>query len=81
MLVYHQAIHYPILTSNLMCLMQIQTAGVIINELPKFLVEDPNKKTHSIIFDDTLNLNEPMVILLELKAVTSYLPSMNPRVS
>ena len=42
-------------------------AGVRINELPKLLAEDPDKKAHSIIVDDTLNLNELLLIPLALK--------------
>ena len=41
MLVYHQAIHFPRITSHLMCLMQSRMAGGRINELPKLLAEDP----------------------------------------
>ena len=64
-----------------MCLIQIQITGVKINELPKFLVEDIDEKTHSIIVDDPLNPNAPLVIPLVLKRVTSYLPSRKPRSS
>ena len=46
-----------------------------------FLVEDPDEKTHTIIANDPLNPNEPLVILLALKEVTNYLPSRNPRAS
>ena len=55
MLLYHQDIHCPRLTSQLMCLMQIHIAGDRINELPKFLAEDPDEKTHAIISNDPLN--------------------------
>ena len=46
MLVYHQAIHCPRLTSHLMCPIQSRMAGVIINKFTKFLAEDPDEKTH-----------------------------------
>ena len=36
---------------------------------------------HTIIFDDPLNLNEPLVIPLALKGDTSYLPSRKSRES
>ena len=55
--------------------------GVIINELSKLLAEDTDDKTHSIIVDDLLNPNEPLVIMLALMGVSSYLPSSNPRIS
>ena len=80
MLVYYQDIHCPRLTSHLMCPIHSWMAGVIINEIPKFLAEDPYKKTHSIIVDDPLNPNEPLVILLALKWVTIYFPSRKLRV-
>ena len=41
MLVYHQAIHCPRLTRNLMCLIQSRMAGVRINDILKLLAEDP----------------------------------------
>ena len=55
--------------------------GVRNNELPKFLEEDPDEKTHIIIVDDLLNPNEPLVILLKLKGITSYYPSREPKES
>ena len=56
-------------------------AGVRINELPKFLTKDPYGETHSITSNDPLNPNEPLVSLLVLKGVASYLLSMKPRAS
>ena len=80
-LVYHQAINFPRLKNHLMCPMQSHLAGVRINELPKFLAEDPYEQTHAIIFDDPLNPNEPLITLLVLKGVTMYFPSSKPRES
>ena len=56
-------------------------SGVKINELPKFLAEYTNEKTHAIIVNNPLNLNQPLIILLAFKGVTSYLLSRNPRES
>ena len=81
MLIYHQAIHCPRLTSHLMYPMQIRMVGVRINELSKFLAEDPDEKTHTIIVGTPLNPNEPLVIPLALKGDTSYLSSRKPRES
>ena len=81
MLVYHQAIHCPRLTSHLMCTMQSIIVGVIINELPKFLEEDPDEKTHAIIVDDPLNPNKPLIIPLSLKGVNIYFPYKKPKAS
>ena len=61
--------------------MQSRLAWVRINELPKFLAEDPNEKNYSIIVNNLLNLNEPLFILEALKGATSYFPSWNTRVS
>ena len=60
--------------------MQIRMALVRINELPKFLAEVLDEKTHAMIVNDLLNPNEPLIILLELKGFTSYFPSRKSRV-
>ena len=52
-----------------------------MNELPKFLAEDPDKKTHAIMVNEPLNPNETLTILLVFRGVTSYLPYRNPRAS
>ena len=56
-------------------------AGVIINELPNFLSKDADDKMHAIIVYDPLNPNEPLVVPLALKEVTSYFPSRKPKSS
>ena len=79
MLVFHQAIQCPSLTSHSMCPMQIRMSGVIINDLPKFLAEDPDENTHAIRVDYPLNPNEPLVIPLSLKGITVYFLSSKPK--
>ena len=79
MVVYHQSIHCPRLKNRLMCPMQSRMEGVRINDIPKFLAEDPDEKTHAIIVNDPLNQNEHLIIQLVLKGVTSYFPSKKPR--
>ena len=59
--------------------MQSRMVGARINNLPKFLAEYPYGKTHTIIVYDTLNPNEPLISLLELKGVKSYLLSSKPK--
>ena len=81
MLLYHQAIQYSILTNDLMCPMQSLMARVRINEIPKFLAEDPDEKTHEIIVDDPLNPSETLITSLVLNEVTNYFPSRKPRSS
>ena len=61
--------------------MQIWMEGARINDLPKFLAEDPDENTRVIISNDPLNPNQPLIILLMLKGVTSYFPSRRPRES
>ena len=67
MVVYHEAIHYPKLKNHLMCPMQSRMSGVRINDTPKFLADNPDEKTQSIIFNDPLNPNKPLIIPLVLK--------------
>ena len=52
-----------------------------INELPQFLAEDPDEKTHAIIFNDPLNPNELLIIPLVLKGVAGYFLSRKPKAS
>ena len=66
MLVYCQIIHCKRLSNNFMCTMHSRMEGVKINELPEFLSEYPDEKTHAIIFSDWLNPNQPLIIPLVL---------------
>ena len=52
-----------------------------MNDPQKFLAEDPDENTHTIIVNDPLNPNEPLIIPLALKGVTSYLPYRKTRTS
>eukprot|EP01082_Thalassiosira_pseudonana_P000056 g25.t1 g25 contig1:58370-58834(+) len=60
--------------NNLLCPMQCRMNGVSVNEIPKFLVDNPTNVTHSLVFpmqeqdDDT----QPTIIPLALDGVTSY---------
>ena len=81
MLVYHQSIHCARLSNKLMCKMQIWMSGLNINEPPKFLSEDIDEKTHDIIVNEPLYPNQPLIIPLVLKGITSYFPYRNPRAS
>ena len=51
---------------------------VRINELPKFLAENTDEKTHAIIVNYPWNPNEPLIISLVLKGVNSYFSSRKP---
>ena len=78
MLVYHQVIYCEILANHLMCPIKSRMSGININELPRFLSEDPDDNTNAIIVNYTLNPNQPLIIQLILKGVTSYFPSRKP---
>lgn len=72
-LVVHQCIHIPHLTHHLLCPMQARVNDVTINEVPKFLCPDPSPNTHSIIATEQ-GTDQQVVLPLQLKGVTSYLP-------
>ena len=59
--------------------MQSRMKGVRINEIPKFLGEYLDDKTHTIIVNDMLNPNEPLIIPLSLKGVPNYFLSRKPK--
>ena len=58
--------------------MQSPIAGFRINELPKYLVDYPDEKSHAIMVDDPLSPNEPLIMPLVFKGFTSYLLYMKP---
>ena len=70
----NQAIHIDTMDNNLLCPMQCRLNGVTVNEIPKFLVDNPTNVTHSLVFpmqeqDDDA---QPTIIPLALDGVTSY---------
>ena len=70
----NQAIHIDTMDNNLLCPMQCRLNGVTVNEIPKFLVDNPTNVTHSLVFpmqeqDDDAH---PTIIPLALDGVTSY---------
>ena len=62
--------------------MQCRLNGVHISELPKFLMEDPDKSTHSLQVLDPFNDASPLFIplALALSGVTSYFPVRKPTI-
>ena len=77
---YHQVVHHKALRNHLMCPMQSRVVGVKINELPKFLADKPDNETHAVVMNDPLDPQEPLIIPLQLKGVTSYFPIRKPTV-
>ena len=59
--------------------MQSRMSGEKINEIPKFLADDPDDDIHAIIVNDMLNPNEPLIIPLSLKGVPNYFLSRKPK--
>ena len=75
---YHQVIYHKALWNHLMCPMQSRVIGVKINKLLKFLAYKSDSETHTVIIDDPLDPQEPLIIPLQLKSVTSYFPIRKP---
>ena len=68
---YHQVIYHKALRNHLMCPMQSHVIGVKINKLPKFLADKPDNETHAVIMNNRLDPQEPLIIPLQLKGMTS----------
>ncbi|KAI2506148.1 Reverse transcriptase (RNA-dependent DNA polymerase) [Fragilaria crotonensis] len=60
-LLVHQAIYIPELSHNLLSPMQVRINDVIINETPRFLTENPDEFTHSILIPEP-DMDRPYVI-------------------
>eukprot|EP00934_Nitzschia_sp_Nitz4_P001810 Nitzschia sp. Nitz4//scaffold191_size41780//52//5493//NITZ4_007461-RA/size41780-processed-gene-0.69-mRNA-1//1//CDS//3329540163//1810//frame0 len=73
----NQAIHIPHLSHNLINPMQARLNDVIVRDVPKFLVENPDEETHAITFPET-KTSQRYTISLSLRGVTSYFPSRKP---
>ena len=60
--------------------MQCRVNGVMINDTPWFLTNDPTLQTHAIMIDigDSDVDNDKLNLTLSLKGVTSYQPVHNP---
>ena len=79
MLVIHQAIEIPHLDHHLLCPMQCRVHGITINDLPKFLCQDPSLKDHAVIAPgDDVGADPIMIAPLSLRGVTSILDVYKP---
>lgn len=76
-LMLHQAIHIEHLDHNLLSPMQLRLNDVKVNDVPKFLTEQPTDETHAIVVagDD---LDDILLIPLSLEGVTSMFPTRKP---
>ena len=80
-LVVHQAIHVPQMQHNLLSCMQLRLNDVIVNEVPKFLTENPTATTHSIsLRGSTTDIDDNLLIPLTISGVTSTFPTRKPSV-
>ncbi|KAI2502750.1 Reverse transcriptase (RNA-dependent DNA polymerase) [Fragilaria crotonensis] len=60
--------------------MQLRLNDVIVNETPRFLTENPDEFTHTILIPDTA-MGRPYVIPLGIHGVTSTFPTRKPSIS
>ena len=70
-LVFHQGIFCCQIDNHLICPMQCRVNGVVINNMPKMCVPNPDYSTHSIKVTDPLDQDATLHIPLILKGVTS----------
>ena len=80
-LMIDQAIHIDGLVNHFLCPMQCHLNGVQINEVPKFLVETPSETTHAIELVDPFDTSHLLIILLQLRSVTSYFDVFSPSIA
>ena len=76
-LVINQAIYIPTIHHNLLATMQVRLNDVKINDTPRFLTENPDELTHSIVIPMEES-TDPYVIPLGLKGVSSSFPTRLP---
>ena len=71
----HQAISIPGLNHNLLSPMQLRLNQVAVNDVPKFLTDNPSKDTHCILIPDDEQCQR---IPLQLHRVNSYFTTRKP---
>ena len=70
-LVFHQAIHCRSMANHLICPMQCRVNDVVINDVPKICLRNPDDLAHSIQVDDPMDPDAKLHIPLMLRGVTS----------
>ncbi len=70
----HQALLIDDMDTNLLCPMQLRMNDVRVDEVPKFLAENPDDQSHALSFPN----EQGYIIPLSLKGVTSYFPTRKP---
>lgn len=77
LLVIHQAILVPKMTTNLIAIMQLRDNGVMVNDEPKHMALTPTHEHHCISIADTKGTDGLRIPLL-IKGVISYFPTWKP---
>ena len=67
----HQAILIDHLHNNILCPIKLRMYDVKVNDIPKYLTDNPTDPTHSIVMHEKV---ETLLIPLHLHGVASYLP-------
>jgi len=70
-LVFHQAIYCRQMDNHMICPMQCRMNGVVINDMSKMCIPNPDDSTHSIKVADPLDPDATLHIPLILNGVTS----------
>ena len=78
MMIINQAIYIPHLDNHLLCPMQCRVNGVRVNDIPIFLVEDPDETTHAIGVPDPNNERNYIYFPFSISGVTSYFHCRKP---
>ena len=78
LLIIHQAIEISELKQNLLSTMQLRLNDVEVSEVPKFLTDKPDDRTHAITLTSQDEAMDTLTIPLSLHGVTSYFPTRKP---
>ncbi|KAI2495419.1 Reverse transcriptase (RNA-dependent DNA polymerase) [Fragilaria crotonensis] len=76
-LIVHQAIYIPDLSHNLLSTMQLRLNDVKVNDVPRFLTDQPTELTHSLVIPIEQS-DTPYVIPLSIIGVASSFPTRKP---
>jgi len=77
-LVVHQAIHIPHLSHNLLSPFQMRLNDVTVNDIPRFLNDNPTETTHTLSVPGGFETGDEYVIPLDLFGVSSGFPTRKP---
>ena len=68
----YQASEIPTLAHHLLCQIQVRTNGIVVNDCPIFLCDNPTEETHAIVEND--KYSDYVVLNFHLSGITSYFP-------